>query len=297
MRDLLKISFLLIMLISVYICKDSIASIITDKFIYKGTNKVLSYNEYYSENDYLFIQNTDISHASNYQDILNIIYTIINSGDDCYSFFCDYENCIKDVKNLIDNTNIIAEINNFVHPYNSFNTININIGTDDKITVTIDKIYDSNKINFINNYIEQFNNSSINLSMTNYDKIKAFHDNIINNTIYDEENSLDSYTAYSLITSGKSICGGYSDIMAIYLNTLNLKNYKITSKNHVWNLVELDGIWYHIDATWNDPVASDGNQYLLHNFFMISTERLLELDKVEHNYNKSIYLEANKKSN
>ena len=95
-------------------------------------------------------------------------------------------------------------------------------------------------------------------------------------TKYDENNSLESYTAYNLITSGISICGGYSDIMAIYLNKLGIKNYKITSENHIWNLLELDGVWYHLDATWDDPVASDGNQYLIHNFFMISTEELLK---------------------
>ena len=79
----------------------------------------------------------------------------------------------------------------------------------------------------INNYIDEFNNKNINLSMNNYDKIKSFHDHIVNRTMYDEENKFDSYTAYNLITSGISICGGYSDIMAIYMNQLDIKNYKI----------------------------------------------------------------------
>jgi len=98
---------------------------------------------------------------------------------------------------------------------------------------------------------------------------------------------------YNLITSGISICGGYSDIIAIYLNTLGIKNYKITSDNHIWNLVELDGVWYHLDATWDDPVASDGNQYLLDNFLLIDTNKLFELDTLEHTFDRSIYMEAN----
>ena len=129
--------------------------------------------------------------------------------------------------------------------------------------------------------------------MSSYDKIKSFHDHIVNNTIYDEENRFDSYTAYNLITSGVSICGGYSDIIAIYLNKLGIKNYKITSENHIWNLVELDSSWYHLDATWDDPIASDGKQYLIHNFFMIPTDRLLQIDRLEHNYDTTTYLEAN----
>ena len=129
--------------------------------------------------------------------------------------------------------------------------------------------------------------------MSNYDKIKVFHDHLINNTVYDENNTFETYTAYNLITSGLSICGGYSDIMAIYLNAIGIKNYRITSNNHIWNLVEIDGIWYHLDVTWDDPIASDGKQYLIHNFFMIPTTKLFELDKVEHNYDNKTYLEAN----
>ncbi len=292
MKDILKISFLLILLIITYIYRDNIASFITDEIIYKGSNKVLTYNKYYMENDYLYVQNTDSNTATNYQDILNILYTIINSGDDCFSFYCDYDKCSDDIKKITNDKYIISNINNFVHPYNSFNTININMDANKKVTIKVKKVYEEEQIEFINDYINTFINSKTNLSMTNYDKIKAFHDHIVNNTKYDENNTFDSYTAYNLITSGISICGGYSDIMSIFLNALGVKNYKITSRNHIWNLVELDGTWYHLDATWDDPVASDGNQYLIHNFFLISTDELHNLDKVEHNFDTNIYIEA-----
>ena len=219
MKDFLKISFLIILLILIYIYRVNIATFITDEIVYRGSNKVLTYNEYYIENDYIYVQNTD-------------------------------SNKVK-------------------------------------------KVYDDEQIEFINNYIDEFMNKNLNLSMSNYDKIKSFHDHIVNNTVYDEENRFDSYTAYNLITSGVSICGGYSDIIAIYLNKLGVKNYKITSENHIWNLVELDGAWYHLDATWDDPIASDGIQYLIHNFFIIPTDRLLQIDRLEHNYDTKTYLEAN----
>ena len=288
----MKISFLLILLITTYLYKDTIAAFITDKILYNGNNKVLTYNEYYMENDYLYVQNTDLYTASKYQDILNIIYTIINSGDECFTFKCNYDNCIKDVRQITDDQYIISNINNFVHPYNSFSTINVNIATTDEVTIKVKKTYTDEQIEFINNFINTFINNNLNLSMTNYDKIKAFHDYIVNKTKYDENNTFNSYTAYNLITSGMSICGGYSDIMSIYLNALGIKNYKIASNSHIWNFVELDGIWYHLDTTWDDPIASDGKQYLIHNFFMISTEKLLELDKVEHNFDPKTYLEA-----
>ena len=47
-----------------------------------------------------------------------------------------------------------------------------------------------------------------------------------------------------------------------------------------------------MDATWDDPVASDGKPHLLHNFFMIDTNELHKLDDKEHNYDVNIYKEA-----
>ena len=73
MKDLFKISFLIILLILTYIYRNNIASFINDQIIYRGSNKVLTYNEYYIENDYLYVQNTDSNLAKNYQEILNIL--------------------------------------------------------------------------------------------------------------------------------------------------------------------------------------------------------------------------------
>lgn len=292
MKDLLKIIFMFGLVIVVFIYKDNISNFINDKIIYKGSNEVLTYNEYYLNNDYLYVQNIDTNSVNNYQEMLNMFYTIINSGDDSFSFYCNYSKCISDAKELVKSNEVIANINNFVHPYNSFSNINIDIISNGKITVKVKKVYNNEEIIFINSYIDAFIKDNINDTMNTTDKIKVFHDFIINNTIYDESKNESSYNAYNLITTGKSICGGYSDIMAIYLNKLGIQNYRITSSNHIWNLIQLDGVWYHLDATWDDPVTSDGKQYLLHNFFMISTEQLLSLDKVEHNFDTNVYLEA-----
>lgn len=293
MKDVIKIIVMFSIVILIYIFRNNISTFVENEIIYGGSNRVLSYNEYYLNNDYSFVQNTDSGEAKTYNELINMFYSIINSGDDNYSFYCKYSNCTNDVQNLISEQNTIANINNFVHPYNSFQSINIEVGANGRITIKTKKVYSKKQIDYINNYIEEFKNNNLNDSMTTSDKIKVFHDYIINNTVYDTEAKDESYTAYNLITTGKSICGGYSDIMAIYLNNLGVKNYKITSPNHVWNLVYVDGIWYHIDATWDDPITNDNKQYLIHNFYMITTEELFKLDTVEHNFDKTVFVEAN----
>ena len=50
--------------------------------------------------------------------------------------------------------------------------------------------------------------------------------------------------------------------MELFLEKMNVKSYKISGEKHVWNAVEINGVWKHLDLTWDDPVASDGNDYL-----------------------------------
>lgn len=292
MKDILKISCMICLVIVIYIFKDNISDFILDNIIYLGSNKILTYNEYYLDYNYNYVQNIDTPNVKNKQEILNTIYSIINSGDNSYSFYCDYDNCLEDVKDITKDNKVFSDINNFVHPFNSFSSINTNISNSGKITIKPKKAYSDKEIIFVKEYIETFINNNINDNMSNYDKIKVFHDYVINNTEYDKNSSKKLYTAYTLLINKKSTCGGYSDIMSVYLNSIGIQNYKINSENHIWNLINLDGIWYHLDATWDDPISSDGKQYLLHNFFLISTSELHKLDSIEHNFDINIYSEA-----
>ena len=79
--------------------------------------------------------------------------------------------------------------------------------------------------------------------------------------------------------------------MAIYLNKLGIKNYKISSEQHIWNYVYLDGRWYHLDLTWDDPVLSSGEEVLSDTYFLITTEELKKLNDSQHNFNTNIYQE------
>ena len=172
MKDLIKIIFMISLVIIVYIFRTDISNFILNSIIYRGNNKVLTYNEYYLGNDYLFVQNTDITSATNYQDVLNIFYTVINSGDDNYTFMCKYSECISDVNKLIDDSDIISNINNFVHPFNSYYQIKITIIYDREVNIKIDKLYTDAEIEYIQNYVDNYIKENIGDSMNDYDKIK-----------------------------------------------------------------------------------------------------------------------------
>ena len=76
--------------------------------------------------------------------------------------------------------------------------------------------------------------------------------------------------------------------MALFLDKLGFKNYKISSAKHIWNAVYIDGEWKHLDLTWDDPIT-DGADRLEYNFFLISDKELESKNTGQHNYNKVIY--------
>ena len=301
MKKIITYTILLIMIFMVFIYRKDITNYVTNNIIKQEIKEELKFNEYSKKTNYEYVQITNDLTVNKKEEIKYIFYTILDSGVKSFSFYCDteYKECDNDIKTFFNDKDILSNINNFVHPYNSFKNIRISVTNYGKITLDISHLYNQDEITVINDQIDTFIKENINDTMTNNDKIKVFHDYIINNTKFDTaiENSLDrlnssSYTAYGLLIDHLAICGGYTDTMAIYLNKLNIKNYRISTTEHVWNLVNLDNSWLNLDVTWDDPVTSDGSDMLMYDYYLISTSDMLNKDTTQHNFNQDIYIEA-----
>ena len=126
----------------------------------------------------------------------------------------------------------------------------------------------------------------INDSMSSVDKIKAIHDWLVNNTEYDTEGyeigniSPDSYTAEGLFKTGRAVCEGYSKAFQQMAESAGFEVIKVngigvnssgTTETHAWNQVKVDGKWYNIDVTWDDPVANGdiGFDNLRYKYFLV----------------------------
>lgn len=256
-------------------------------------------NDYTRDYDFNFVKRTDDFTPNKYQDLLNIYYTVLNSGVEEFSFYCpdEYSSCIDDVDSLANNQKVLSTINNFVHPFNSFRHLETSYDDYGKITLKIEHIYSNSDIKLIEAKVKEVENEIWNNSMSNEDKIKEAHNYIINNSKYDKDRSdnnivrYKSDTAYGTLLEGYSLCGGYTDAMELFLEDMGVKSYKISSENHVWNAVNLDNAWYHLDLTWDDPITTDGSDILEYNFFLITTSELNELENEQHNYDKNVYSE------
>ena len=259
---------------------------------------MLDKDNYYLEVDYLFVQNTNNYVAKDKQDLLNIIYSVLNNGYESYNFKCSskYAMCSDDVINIFSDKYILSAINNLVNPYNSYQNINISYLKNGEYNIKVIKLYSNEDIKEINNKINEVSKSIINDNMTLEEQIKAVHDYIINNSVYDIDGlsgkSKYKYnSAYGALIEGHAICTGLSDALSLFLNTLDIPNYKVVSNSHVWNVVYVNNEWLHIDITYDSPLVSYNENIMRYDYYLINTKKLNSLNSKEHDYNKIIYLE------
>ena len=274
----------------------------------KSSNTIETKNDYYKDTSYEFVHNTNNFTPYGKQDILDIIYTVINSGTINFTFYCpkEYEDCVNDIKEITKDRTLLTHLNNFVHPFNSFSSIETSIADTGEIILKVNYLYTLEDIEMINKEVDKLLAALITSDITlDYDKIKVIHDYIINNTKYDLDNdtALKSYIAYGPLFNNVATCNGYTDLMAIFLSKMGYDNYKVattlinddTTEGHVWNALKIDGEWLHLDLTWDDPVSSDGNDYLYHKYFLIDSEELKTADanitSLDHVFDEAIYVE------
>lgn len=257
-------------------------------------------NAYYRNYDFSFVQNTEDFNPDCKQDLLNIYYTVINAGKNSFTFYCskEYENCLDDVKDIANDKTTLSLINNYVHPYNGFNHIETEFDNTGKVEIIIHKSYSEDEIIAIEQKLDEIQNKVLTENTTTEQKIKLIHDYIINNTKYDVQKTENtnstlykSEIAYGPLLQGYGICSGYTDAMQLILERLEIENFKVASANHVWNAVKIDDTWKHLDLTWDDPILDIGLDWIIHDFYLISTEELLKLDQTEHTFDQNIYVE------
>jgi hypothetical protein len=114
--------------------------------------------------------------------------------------------------------------------------------------------------------------------MTDLEKMLVLHDYLVLHCAYDWEVATTGttsnervYNAYGALVDGDAVCQGYAEAYMLLLNKVGIDCVIVPSDemNHAWNLVKLDGAWYHVDATWDDPTPNVEGM-VSHTFFLLS---------------------------
>ena len=141
---------------------------------------------------------------------------------------------------------------------------------------------------------------------TEYEKELAIHDWMIDWGSYDTNrlNQLPDYqenpnndNPYGFLIDGKGICLGYTTTFQLFMDLLGIPCLTVEGtaysgmEDHAWNQVQLDGEWYCVDVTWDDPVTrSPMSQWSVHRYFNVTSDFMRSSD---HQWDESAVPEAN----
>lgn len=269
------------------------------KYLQGDIRQNLTDNKYRKKENYGYVKINENTTLKNKDDVKNMIYTYLDAGWDYYTVKCDadYLDCTNDIKEIVQNNTYLTDLSNFVHPFNTFDKINTTFAASGKVKLKKEPRYSDSQIDTLNKKVDEIYKENYDSSKNVSENIKIFHDYIVNHTKYDQSNTtglsnVGSSSAYGVLIDGIGICSGYSDAMQLFLEKMNVKNYRISSSTHEWNLVYVESAWRHLDLTWDDPIMSDGSDALKEDYFLIDTNTLLSKDDGEHNFDSSIYIEA-----
>lgn len=269
------------------------------KYLQPEIKQTLNDSDYRKKENYEYVKINEDTTIKSEDDAKNAIYTFLDAGWQEYTIKCDpdYLSCVNDVKKMVENNTYLTDLSNFIHPFNTFNKVNTTFNSTGRITLKKENRYTDEQIKKLTEKVNEIYNNIYDSSKNVKENIKIFHDYIINNTKYDSSNTtglsdINSSTAYGVLLEGSGICSGYADAMSLFLEKMNIKNYRISSNTHVWNLVFVEGVWLHLDLTWDDPITSDGSDMLSNKYFLIDTNTLKNNSDEEHVFDENIYVEA-----
>ena len=122
--------------------------------------------------------------------------------------------------------------------------------------------------------------------MSDYDRALALHDWLIYNANYDYSD--DPYRdAAGVLVHGTGVCDSYARAYLMLCTIAGLDCIYVSGDAysggawgaHGWNMVKLNGEWYHVDCTWDDPGTGGSER---HKYFCIDDETM----EKDHRWNR-----------
>lgn len=108
------------------------------------------------------------------------------------------------------------------------------------------------------------------------------HNWIVDHCNYKIEDKEYVYSSvYGSLVNNVAACEGYSKAAKLLLDKVGIENAVISGNasssrqsggSHMWNVVNVNGSWYHLDCTWDDPLTDKGSSVRLYTYFNVSDE-------------------------
>lgn len=138
--------------------------------------------------------------------------------------------------------------------------------TSKKATITVLQKYltDPHQEEFVDKQVRHILRTIVTDAMTDEEKVLAVNDYIVRNSVYGTNTTASPHSAFALLMEGQAVCQGYALVAYKMIDLLGIDVKYVTGEadgvGHAWNLVNVNGVWRHLDTTWNDPIPDRGDK-------------------------------------
>lgn len=145
------------------------------------------------------------------------------------------------------------------------------------ITFSMGYLTNKQQEQFVDSEVGRILGEIIEPGMNEFQKVKAVNDFIVLNTAYSFDTVASPHSVYAILNEQAGVCQAYALLAYKMLNQLGLNVHYVTGEaggiGHAWNLVQVDGKWYNLDTTWNDPTP-DRKSQVYYTYFLVTDKQL-----------------------
>jgi transglutaminase-like putative cysteine protease len=113
--------------------------------------------------------------------------------------------------------------------------------------------------------------------MNDYQKVKYLHDYLATHVAYDSGGNF-QHNLYGALVEKRAVCDGYAFAFQYLLSLIGIDSRIVYGSadgvGHAWNIVRMDGEYYHVDVTWDS--TADETEPVTYSYFGVTDAFILQ---------------------
>lgn len=187
---------------------------------------------------------------------LNIVY--LGSFSDTIKIMRDFDGFLEGIWGYDDP----ATSSDFDYLYYSYQRIQVDmsqINANMVMTFSMEYLTSADDERFVDSRVAEMLEELDIGEASQYEKVKAVHDYIVNHVDYDDAE--EKHSAYDALADGETVCQGYALLTYKILTEVGVACRIISGTGdgggHAWNIVGIGDDWYNLDVTWDDTAKTN----------------------------------------
>ncbi|ETR74623.1 MAG: transglutaminase-like protease [Candidatus Magnetoglobus multicellularis str. Araruama] len=226
--------------------------------------------------------------CNSYEEFKEAVKTRYNQRITQFKIQLKYDFVFSDVKNIVAQVHdeIMGEDDYLRFTFTSRKTTMNGYDSNVEVIFTMKYLTTAEQEQQVNDRVAEILNEIISQDMTYEEIEKAIHDWVVKNVQYDTSGQ--EHSAYAALFLGKTVCQGYALLMYKMLTEAGIETKIIDGTaddgSHAWNMVNICGNWFHVDATWNDPIPDQPDR-VLYTYYNLNDSQI----EGDHTWERSLF--------